>query len=104
MEEAMVTIDRRAALTVGLAAAAATPLFAMATPAVAGGVPTYGPNDGKDIGAGRRMVEVGTQESQIAAYKSIMMIDVVYPVGAADPDDDPVMDTDMICHIIAGDF
>src|SRR4051794_6822274 len=100
----MVSIDRRAALTVGLAVAAATSLFGTPTPAVAGGVPTYGPNDGKDIGAGRRMVEVGTQESQIAAYKSIMIIDIIYTVGAADPADDPVMDTDMICHVIAGDF
>jgi hypothetical protein len=100
----MTNIDRRAALTFGLAAAAATPLFAVATPAAAGGVPTYGPNDGKDIGAGRRLVEVGTQESQIAAYKSIMIVDVVYPVGAADPPDDPVMDMDMVCHVIAGDF
>jgi hypothetical protein len=91
-------------MSFGLAAAAATPLFAVATPSMAGGVLTYGPNDGKDIGAGRRLVEVGTQESQIAAYKSITIIDVVYPVGAADPPDDPVMETDMICHVIAGDF
>jgi hypothetical protein len=33
-----------------------------------------------------------------------MIIDIIYPVGAADPPDDPVMDTDMICHVIAGDF
>ena len=96
-------INRRSALTFGLAAAAATPLFTLATPAGAA-VPNYGPNDGKDIGSGRRLVEVGTQESQITAYKSIQIIDVVYQPGAADPPDDPVMETDMVCHIIAGEF
>lgn len=96
-------INRRSTLTLGLAAAAATPLFAFAKPAGAA-VPAYGPNDGMDIGSGRRMVEVGTQESQITAYKSIKIIDIVYQPGAADPVDAPVMDMDMVCHILAGEF
>ena len=100
----MEEVSRRSALTLGVAAAAGTPLLAFATPAGAAAAPTYGPNDGTDIGAGRRMVDVGVQESQITAYKSVKIIDIVYPVGAADPDDDPVMDMDMICHVIAGEF
>jgi hypothetical protein len=99
----MNNLNRRGILALGLGSAAAAPLFTLAEPAGAA-APAYGPNDGKDIGAGRRMVEVGTQESQITAYKSIQIIDIIYPVGAADPADDPVMDTDMICHIIAGEF
>jgi hypothetical protein len=99
----MEIVGRRSALKLGLAAAAATPLLGLTTPAGAA-VPVYGPNDGMDMGAGRRMIEVGTQESQIDAYKSIKIIDIVYPVGAADPADDPVMDVDMVCHIIAGEF
>ena len=104
MEETMNDVNRRATLALGLAAVTVTPLFSFATPARAGAVPNYGPNDGKDIGAGRRLIEVGTQESQITAYKSIQIVDVVYPPGAADPADDPVMETDMICHVIAGEF
>jgi hypothetical protein len=102
----MEKVSRRSALTFGAAAAAATPLLAFATPALAsgGGVPNYGPNDGKDIGNGRRLVEVGEVESQIDAYKMVKIIDVVYQPGAADPADQPVMDMDMVCHIIASEF
>ena len=95
-------ISRRSALTLG-ATLAATPLLAFATPAGAA-APNYIGTEGMDIGAGRRMVEVGEQESQIDAYKSVKIIDVIYPVGAADPPDSPVMDMDMVCQIIAGEF
>lgn len=103
----MEAINRRSALTLGLAAAAATPLLALATPVGAAAVPNYGPNEGKDIGHGRRLVEVGEVESQITAYKTVKIIDVVYQVGAGDPvppPDDPGMDVDMVCHIMAGEF
>ena len=102
----MEKINRRSALKFGAAAAAATPLLAFATTAGAagGGVPNYGPNDGKEIGPGQRMVEVGEVESQIDAYKIVKIIDIIYQPGAADPADSPVMDTDMICHIMAGEF
>jgi len=100
----MEQIDRRSVLVIGAAAAAATPLLFLSRSAGAAAVPNYGPNDGMDIGAGRRMIDVGVQESQITAYKSLKIIDIVYPVGAADPDDDAVMESDMVCHIIAGEF
>ena len=105
----MENINRRSALTLGAAAAAATPLLAFVTPALAGGggVPNYGPTDGKELGPGRRVVEVGEVESQIAAYKIVKIIDVVYQPGAGDPvpaADDKGMDVDMICHIMAGEF
>ena len=102
----MEDVNRRSALTLGLTAAAATPLLAFATPAGAA-APNYGPNDGKDIGHGRRLVEVGEVESQITAYKTVKIIDIVYQVGAGDPvppPDDPGMDVDMVCHIMAGEF
>jgi hypothetical protein len=104
-EEMMSDISRRSALTFGSAAVAA-PLLAFPTPALAGGggVPNYGPNDGKDIGSGRRLVEVGEVESQIDAYKIVKIIDVVYQPGASDPADQPVMEVDMVCHIMAGEF
>lgn len=95
----MEDINRRATLTLGLAAAAATPLFVFATPARA---KTYGPKDGKEIAPGVRMVEVGKADSVIPAYKSLNIVDIVFQPGAVAPES--VMDNDMICHITAGAF
>ncbi|MER8855409.1 hypothetical protein NKI51_27975 [Mesorhizobium australicum] len=99
----MENLNRRSALKFGLAATAATPVFSLVVPAKAA-APGYSATDGVDMGHGRRMVEVGEQESQITAYKSIKIIDVIYQPGASDPDDQPMMDMDMVCHIIAGEF
>jgi len=98
-------VDRRSALALGLTAATA-PLFVGAAPAVAagtGGIPTYGPNDGKELSPGRRLVEVGEAPSEMAAYKSVKIIDVVYQPGAADPTE-AMMDMDMVCYIMSGEF
>lgn len=95
--------DRRSALSFGLLTAVASPLLAFASPAAAE-VPKYGPTDGKDMGSGRRMVMLDKRESQIAAYKEIQVIDIVYQPGAQDPADSKPMDMDMICFIIQGKF
>jgi quercetin dioxygenase-like cupin family protein len=100
-EKVMDEMNRRSALTLGLAAAVATPLFVLATPAGAA-APTYGPNDGKEVAPGVRVVEVSTADSVIPAYKSLKIIDVVFQPGAVAPES--VMDNDMICHITAGEF
>jgi hypothetical protein len=74
-------------------------LFALTTPAVA---QEYGPNDGKELSPGVRLVEIGTRDSDIPAYKSIQIVDVVWQPGAvssADP-----MPYDMVCYIAAGEF
>jgi quercetin dioxygenase-like cupin family protein len=50
-------------------------------------------------------VEVGEAPSEIAAYKSIKIIDMVYQPGASDPTEAVMdMDMDMVCHILAGEF
>lgn len=99
----MEDVTRRSVMALGVTAVAAMPLFASTTTALAA-VPEYGLSDGVDMGSGRRMVEVGIQESQISAYKSIRIIDVIYPPGTADPPNNPVMKMDMICFILAGEF
>ena len=72
----MEKINRRSALTIGLATAAATPLFALATPAEAAEiVPTYGPNDGKEIAPGVRIVEVGSWDSDMTGIKSVQVFE-----------------------------
>jgi hypothetical protein len=73
------------------------PFVALSTPAVA---KTYGPNDGKELHPGVRRVELGTFNSDIPAYKSITMVDIVFQPGAVAPEE--VMDNDMMCSIAAG--
>src|ERR1700722_3237232 len=99
----MEEINRRSALTIGLATAAATPLFALATPAGAAEiVPTYGPNDGKEIAPGVHIVEIGKWDFEKTGIKSILVLDAVFQPGAADKES--VMDNDMVCFITSGEF
>jgi quercetin dioxygenase-like cupin family protein len=99
----MEVMTRRSAIALGLTTAAAAPLFGLATPAGAAGAPAYGPNDGKELSPGRRLVEIGTALSDIPAYKSVRIVDIVYQPGAGDPTE-AVMDMDMLCYILAGEF
>lgn len=96
-------MNRRSAVTLGLSAVAAAPLFASTTSAKAAGAPNYGPADGRELSHGRRLVEIGEIPSEMEAYKSIKVVDVVYQPGAADPKE-AVMDVDMMCYILAGEF
>jgi quercetin dioxygenase-like cupin family protein len=48
------------------------------------------------------VVEVGTGNADIPAYKSIAIVDVVFQPGAHAPQ--TVMDNDMVCTITAGAF
>ena len=95
----MKSINRRTALTAGLTVAA-MPLIARS----AGAVPkAYGPNDGQELSPGVRLVKLGTRDSNIAAYKTIEMVDIVYQPGAADPPGE-VMEADMVCNTIVGEL
>ena len=100
-EVVMENVNRRSAVALSLTLAAATPLLALATPAK-GAVPSYGPNDGKEIAPGVRVVDVGVGNADILAYKSIKIVDVVFQPGAVAPES--VMDNDMVCAITAGEF
>ena len=96
-------MSRRSAITLGLSAVAVAPLFASATSATAAGAPIYGPNEGRELSPGRRLVEIGEIPSEMEAYKSVKIVDVVYQPGAADPKE-AMMDVDMMCYILAGEF
>ena len=102
----MISVNRRSALSlgsIGLVSAAVTPLLTVSTPAWAD-IPPYGPTDGEVLSPGVRLVMLGEVESQIAAYKKVMFADILYEPGAQDPWDQPVMDMDMFCYILQGDF
>ena len=99
-------MDRRSALSLGLAASA-IPLLAFSRPARAELAPNYSPTDGEEIAPGVRVVEVGSQVSDIPAYSDIQVVDIVFQPGARDPAEGATpspMDTDMICFILAGSF
>jgi hypothetical protein len=96
----MNAVDRRSALAVGFTAATLIPLL-QSQPAKA--APQYGPNDGKELRPGMRVVDIAEVPSEIAAYKQIKVIDVVFQPRAGDPMEMP-MDMDMVCLITAGEF
>ena len=95
----MKTLNRRSAIALGVTAAAITPLFTLVASAK---TKKYGPKDGKEIAPGVRVVEVGTGNADIPAYKSISIVDVVFQPGAHAPA--MMMDNDMVCTITAGAF
>ena len=74
-------MNRRSTLALGLVGGCSTPVRFHAAPAAAAG-PAYGPNDGKELVPGVRLVELGTFNSDIPAYKSISMVDIVFQPGA----------------------
>ena len=82
----MVKIDRRSALSLGLAAATlavAAPAFAQAPPGVS-------------------RQSWGKRESMIPGFKSVAMRDVVYQPGAKTSS--PSMPNDMVCHVPEGEL
>ena len=95
----MENMNRRSAIALGATAAVATPLLAIATSATA---KEYGPTEGKELAPGVRLVEVGEGNSDIPAYKSIKIVDIVYQPGAVFPA--TVMDNDMVCTITGGEL
>lgn len=96
-------VSRRSTLSLGLAAAVATPLVGLAGEASA---QEYGPDDGKELYPGVpgvRVVEIGEMPSEIAAYSKIAIIDVIHQPGTGDPGEQ-TMDMDMVCFITAGEY
>ena len=91
-------MNRRSTMALGLSAATA-PLFITAAAAA---TKEYGPTDGKELYPGVRLVELGAFNSDIPAYKSIFMVDIVFQPGAVAPES--VMKDDMVCTITAGEF
>ena len=91
-------MNRRSTMALGLSAATA-PLFISAAAAA---TKEYGPTDGKELFPGVRLVELGAFNSDIPAYKSIFMVDIVFQPGAVVPE--TVMKDDMVCQIAAGEF
>jgi quercetin dioxygenase-like cupin family protein len=95
----MHSINRRSAMALGVTVAA-TPLIAGSLPAIA---KTYGPDEGKELFPGVRVVELGKRDSNIGAYKTVEMVDVVFQPGADFPVGE-VMEHDMACQVTTGEL
>ena len=93
----MKDMNRRSTMALGLSAATA-PLFISGAAAA---TKKYGPTDGKELHPGVRLVEVGEGNSDIPAYKSIKIVDIIFQPGSVFPA--TVMDNDMVCSISPGE-
>jgi quercetin dioxygenase-like cupin family protein len=92
----MKDVDRRSALTLGLAATSAV---VMADSAVA---QPYTPDQGTELAPGVRRIDVSKRESMIPAYKSVALHDVVYQPKSKSTN--PSMANDMVCHCLEGEL
>jgi len=95
----MSNMNRRSAVALGITVAA-MPLIAGSAKAVP---KTYGPDEGKEVAPGVRLIELGKRDSNIPAYKTVEMIDVVYQPGSSEAVGE-VMEADMVCQTIVGEL
>lgn len=95
----MEAMDRRSALAVGLATAATLPALLTPTPASA---QRYRPDEGREIALGVRRVDLTKRASEIPAYATVSMRDIVYQPGSKS--DNPAMANDMVCHCLEGEL
>ncbi len=95
----MEDIDRRSALTFGFATAATLPALFTPTPAFA---QRYRPDEGREIATGVRRIELTKRPSEIPAYATVLMRDMVYQPGSKS--ENPTMPNDMVCHCLEGEL
>ena len=89
-------IGRRSVFALGLAAAAAPVLVSSR----AARAEIYGPDEGKELAPGVRLVELSEREAIIPGYKTVKMVDVVFQPGSHAPQE--TMENDMVCHMLEG--
>jgi hypothetical protein len=95
----MEDIDRRSALAFGFATAATLPV--LLTPTLAS-AQRYRPDEGREIAPGVRRVELTKRVSEIPAYATVSMRDMVYQPGSKS--ENPAMPNDMVCHCLEGEL
>ena len=95
----MENINRRSVLAFGFATAVTLPVLLPPTPASA---QRYRPDEGQEIAPGVRRVDLTKRASEIPAYATVAMRDIVYQPGAKS--DNPSMANDMVCHCLEGEL
>lgn len=91
----MEDLTRRSTFALGITAAASTllPIAAVAR--------TYGPEEGKELAPGVRLVGLGKAESTLAGYKTVEMADLVFQPGKTISEKS--MPADMVCYMTEGE-
>jgi hypothetical protein len=92
-------LDRRSALAFGFATAATLPALFTPTTAAA---QRYRPDEGREIAPGVRRIDLTKRASEIPAYATVSMRDMVYQPGAKS--ENPSMANDMVCHCLEGEL
>lgn len=92
-------VNRRSVLSLALASAAASPALLLPTTACA---QRYRVGEGKELAPGVRRVELSKRTSEIPAYKSLSMVDVVFQPKSKYAN--PAMATDMVCQCLEGEL
>jgi quercetin dioxygenase-like cupin family protein len=62
----------------------------------------YRPDEGREIAPGVRRVDLTKRTSEIPAYATVSMRDIVYQPGSKS--DNPTMANDMVCHCLEGEL
>lgn len=91
--------SRRSVLALALASAAASPSLLIPSPALA---QRYRADEGKELAPGVRRVDLSKHTSEIPAYKSVTLVDLVFQPRSKFTN--PAMDTDMVCHVLEGEL
>jgi hypothetical protein len=92
-------MDCRSALALGFATAAALPAVFTPAPAFS---QCYRLDEGQEITPGVRRIDLTKRASEIPAYATVSMRDVVYQPGAKS--ENPAMANDMVCHCLEGEL
>jgi len=95
----MDTLNRRSVLTFALATAAASPTLFIPAAAAA---QRYRPDEGEQRAPGVRAVPLSKRASEIPAYKSVSMVDLVFQPHSKYAN--PTMATDMVCQCLEGEL
>ncbi|MFC5067830.1 hypothetical protein [Flaviflagellibacter deserti] len=91
----MSDLDRRSAITLGLAGVSGILAGAAAAQ-------TYAPTEGKELAPGVRQVDLGEVEAHLPTYKSVKLRDIVFQPGAKLSVRE--MSNDMVCHMTEGEL
>lgn len=92
-------VNRRSVLSLALASAVASPALLLPTAASA---ERYRADEGKQLAPGVRRVDVSQRASEIPAYKSVTLVDLVFQPKSKFVN--PAMTTDMVCHCLEGEL
>lgn len=94
----MKDVNRRSALAIGVAAAAAAPTLWPASASAQ----MSSPSEGRETAPGVRRVEYGKREANFGGYKTVSLRDGIYQPGSESKN--PGMANDMVCHCLEGEL